>query len=269
MRFGNFHYRARRNRQQGYVLLYIVLLVTLVLIALSAEAPRVATQLRRDREEELIHRGAQYARAIKRYYKKVGAYPVRLEQLEDTNHIRFLRKRYKDPMTGEDFRLLHFGEVNLAPKTPGMGTGPGIAAGSGLAGPGGPASTGAVGPDGQRIPQGQAASPFVSFTQMGGKGPTLGGGPIIGVASTSKKQSLHVFNEKDHYKDWEFIYDPTMERCVSTTGCLINGPYNGPPKFGGGTIPGALNPSQMQPGQGQPGASPFGQPTSPFGTPQR
>jgi hypothetical protein len=89
------------------------------------------------------------------------------------------------------------------------------------------------------------------------------------VASTSEKQAFHVFNKKDHYKDWQFIYDPTSDR-----GGLIRGPYNGIPAFGGGTVPGAVTPSQMQAGSA--GSSGFGQqssplqnqPASPFGSQQ-
>ena len=45
--------------------------------------------MKRDREEEMIHRGTEYARAVKKYYKKFGRYPANLEQLENTNQIRF------------------------------------------------------------------------------------------------------------------------------------------------------------------------------------
>jgi len=51
--------------------------------------------------------------AIRRYVKKTGRYPSRLEELENTNNIRFLRKRYKDPLTNKDFKVLHVGEVQL------------------------------------------------------------------------------------------------------------------------------------------------------------
>ena len=37
-------------------------------------------------------------------------------------------------------------------------------------------------------------------------GPTFGGGPILGVASASKEKTIHVFLDKNHYKDWLFIY---------------------------------------------------------------
>ncbi len=91
----------------------LMLFVALLAIAAGALAPTIAFQVRRDREEEMIHRGVQYSRAIRRYVKKTGRYPSRLEELENTNNIRFLRKRYKDPLTNKDFKILHVGEVQL------------------------------------------------------------------------------------------------------------------------------------------------------------
>ena len=60
--------------------------------------PSITFDIKRDREEEMIHRGVQYSRAIRAYYKKFGRYPTKIEDLENTNNLRFLRKRYKDPM---------------------------------------------------------------------------------------------------------------------------------------------------------------------------
>src|ERR1041384_2101726 len=98
-----------RPRESGYVLLALMLTMTLILVALSIEAPRIGQQIKREKEEELVHRGRDYATAVKRFvHKNGGRYPTSLEQLEDTNHIRFLRKRYKDPTTGENiWRLVH------------------------------------------------------------------------------------------------------------------------------------------------------------------
>src|SRR5215471_9521054 len=105
---------SKSRSQKGYVLLSIMLMVTLMLIALAVEAPRLAQQIKREKEEELIHRGNEYRNAIKKYFRKFGRYPVSLDQLENTNNMRFLRKRYKDPFTGkDDWRLLHPGEVQL------------------------------------------------------------------------------------------------------------------------------------------------------------
>src|SRR5437868_5415524 len=100
--------------------------------------PSIVTQIRRDREEEMIHRGVQYARAIKRFYKTTGRYPANLQQLESfQSNKRFLRRRYLDPITGKPFRLLHYGEVKMFPMgvaglaAPGIATMPGAINGPG------------------------------------------------------------------------------------------------------------------------------------------
>src|SRR5207244_10701811 len=49
--------------------------------------------------------------------------------------------------------------------------------------------------------------------------PTFGGGPIVGVVSTSTKESIREFNKQNHYNDWQFIYDPSIDR-----GGLLNRP---------------------------------------------
>src|ERR1700675_1456048 len=106
------HSVARRS-ERGYILLMLMLFVALLAIAAGALAPSLGFRVKRDREEEMIHRGGQYSRALRKFVKKTGRYPTRLEELENTNNIRFLRKRYKDPITGKDFKLLHVGEVQL------------------------------------------------------------------------------------------------------------------------------------------------------------
>src|SRR4029077_19036443 len=70
-----------------------------------------------------------------------------------------------------------------------------------------------------------------SNSGSGLKGPTFGGGPILGVASASKAKSVRVFYDKNHYNDWLFIYVPQADR-----GGLLTGPVslNGPTgNFGG------------------------------------
>jgi len=110
--------RGERSGEEGYILLAVLFLVVMMLITLSIAVPKMAADIERDREMELIHRGKQYIRAVKLYYKKFGAYPPNLDALEKTNEIRFLRKRYKDPITGKDeWHLIHFGEN----KTPSYG----------------------------------------------------------------------------------------------------------------------------------------------------
>ena len=49
----------------------------------------------------------------------------------------------------------------------------------------------------------------------------FGGGPILGVASTSKAKTIREFNKKNHYNEWLFIYDPNSDR-----GGLLKGRSN-------------------------------------------
>jgi type II secretory pathway pseudopilin PulG len=107
---------GQTDAEDGYLLLTVLVMIFLVLLALSVAAPRLAKQIQRDKEREAVERGLQYRRAIQLYYKKFSAYPTDIKQLEKTNEIRFLRKRYKDPITGkDDWRLIHVGEAKVPP----------------------------------------------------------------------------------------------------------------------------------------------------------
>src|SRR5215472_5546311 len=107
----------RRNDEQGFMLVAVIVLVFLVMLTLSVAAPKVAQSLKRDREVEAIHRGNEYVRAIQLYYKKFGRYPGNMDQLEKSNNTRFLRQRYVDPLTGKaDWRLIHVGEAKTTVK---------------------------------------------------------------------------------------------------------------------------------------------------------
>jgi type II secretory pathway pseudopilin PulG len=106
--------RRARRREDGYVLLTLLLTVALMGIFALAVITPIKFDLQRDREQELIHRGVQYSRAIRNYYKKYGRYPTRLEDLDNTNNLRYLRKHYKDPVTGKDFKLLRYGDPDLS-----------------------------------------------------------------------------------------------------------------------------------------------------------
>jgi type II secretory pathway pseudopilin PulG len=108
--------RDSSSAEDGYLLLTVLVMVFLMLLVLSIAAPRVAKEIQRDKEREAVQRGLQYRRAIQLYYKKFGNYPTDVKQLENTNEIRFLRKRYKDPITGkDDWRLIHMGEAKVPP----------------------------------------------------------------------------------------------------------------------------------------------------------
>src|SRR5450432_4908545 len=96
--------RSRRSGhgnsgERGFALLVVFLIAAGIMISLYLEIPRVAFESQRNREEMLIERGEQYSRAIEVFFRKNKRYPSKLEDLENFNNLRFLRKRYKDPLT--------------------------------------------------------------------------------------------------------------------------------------------------------------------------
>jgi type II secretory pathway pseudopilin PulG len=190
--------RVEQEAEEGFMLVGLIVAIFLVLLALSVAAPKMAADLKRDREVEAVHRGDQYVRAIRVFYRKTHAYPGSIEQLEKTNNIRFLRQRYIDPMTGkDDWRLIHVGEAKttvkgffgqpLAGLTQGLGSAAGMASGGGI-------GTGAAG-SGQSAGSGSAfggsafgsSSPGGYSSGAGGLGgstmPTLGGSSSSGTPS--------------------------------------------------------------------------------------
>ena len=243
------------------MLLAVMLTLSLMLVALAIEAPRIAQQIKREKEEELVHRGKDYATAVKRFvHKNGGRYPLSIEQLEDTNHVRFLRKRYKDPITGEaDWRLVHVGEaqINIPVPNPGLSPGnaiaptnPGLGAGTNTP----PTGIAQTLPPGSQ--PGQTAPPQPGTGQLGSlttTGQTIGGGQIIGVASVSKGQSIKEFNDKDHYDEWFFVYDLKLEQSGGpgvaiaaprgSTGSTTGAPETQPPP----SAPGQPTPAPMPP----------------------
>ena len=87
----------------------------------------------------------------------------------------------------------------------------------------------------------------------------FGGGPIVGVASTSKEETIREFNHKHHYNQWQFIYDPTTDRggllmTPNQPPLMINNTPNQPqngPNSGPATQPMGNNPPQFPPDQNQ------------------
>jgi hypothetical protein len=82
--------------------------MTVMLIALAAALPSVYHESQREKEEELIFRGNEYARAIFLFQRQFQRFPKSVDELIRTNNIRFLRHAYKDPMNPKGkWRLVH------------------------------------------------------------------------------------------------------------------------------------------------------------------
>lgn len=99
----------RRRQDSGSALLLVFLMASLIAITLYMEIPRVAFDTQRQKEQLLIERGEQYKIAIRRFLQaNSNRWPASMDELESFNNRRFLRRRYKDPMTGKDeWRLIH------------------------------------------------------------------------------------------------------------------------------------------------------------------
>lgn len=103
----------RRRKESGFALLMVFLLAACVAITLYMEMPRVAFEAERQKELLLIDRGNQFKRAIQvfvndRTGNPMHRYPASIDELENFNNRRYLRRKYVDPMTGKDeWRLIH------------------------------------------------------------------------------------------------------------------------------------------------------------------
>ena len=211
----------------------VVLLIVMGIGAvwMAAALPAWRQQATREKEAELAFRGQQYVHALALYQRKngPGTRPPNLDVLVDN---KFLRKKYKDPITNDDFVPLY---TSTAPVVPGQPTGGGQAPGQGRAGA----------PGGGLASPGRAGQPGPVAGQPAGQpgGPTFGG-TIVGVASKSTAASIRLYNGASHYNEWQFV--------------LVNqapqaGPGGRPGGPGGRGGPGGIGPGIGGPGGQRPG----------------
>jgi hypothetical protein len=229
----------RKPRQDGYALLLVVFLCSVLLISAIAVSPNIVTQGRREKEQEMIWRGKQYVRAISLYRRKTGKFPASLEDLaKGQPGIHFLRKQYKDPFNKEDgsWRLIYLGPAGqlvgslnsnkfVAPfpvipnattlnstASPAAGSNAfsqGSAFGQGSSQPGGQNQTGSQGGANVPAPSGELPPGNVSDA------PAIVGGAIIGVGSKIDHSSVMIFNKARNYRLFEFIWDATKDLNLS------------------------------------------------------
>jgi len=97
----------RQRGDEGFALAALICLLTAVAVLTAIVVPVRVMQSRRETEAELIFRGQEYIRAIRKYQYKYGIYPSSVEDLISRDGYRFIRRQYKDPINGEDFRLIN------------------------------------------------------------------------------------------------------------------------------------------------------------------
>jgi type II secretory pathway pseudopilin PulG len=205
------------------------LLVSLAVMSvlMAALLPAWRHQAQREKEAELVFRGEQYVRAIRLWEMKMGP-GSRPPNFDILVQQKYLRKKYKDPMTEDgEFQPLYIGTNLPAPG----------GRGAGGRGPGGPAPAGRAGmpPAAQQPPQPSG---------VGG----LTGGGILGVASKSKESSILIYKGRSHYNEWTFVY-ANASSAPGGVGGQMPGGRGGSPFPGGRGLPGGRGPG----GRGGPG----------------
>jgi type II secretory pathway pseudopilin PulG len=201
-------------------------------VLMAAALPAWRTMMKREKEAELIFRGEQYARAIGLFQRKfAGAFPPSIDVLVEQ---KFLRRKYKDPMTPDgEFQVLYQAVPVPQPGAGAPGSRPGV---------GGP---GAVTPGAQPAPAQPGAQPTGVTGIRGG---------VIGVVSKSKEKAIRLYKGRDRYNEWHFVYTAVSQGIgapgSTTPGMVPGGPRQptGPAGPGGRmTFPGG--PQPMGPGQ--------------------
>jgi type II secretory pathway pseudopilin PulG len=220
--------------------------LSVMAVLMGAMFPVWSHMVRRDKEEELIFRGQQYARAIGLFQRKfANTAPPTIDLLVEQ---RFLRKKYKDPITNDDFQPLYANQQQQGVGAPAGSQRPGQTGSAELALP----APGAI---------------------QGRVGASVPGG-IIGVTSKSKETSIKIYNGRTKYNEWAFVFVQTAQRPTGP-GTQAPGQQQNPGQQGPGRFPSGLPGSQpstgfpgMQPNpQGGAPRPPVGFPGSPFGQP--
>lgn len=219
--------RPATQYEEGYILAGVMLLLAVFVIMLSIAVPKIREDIRHDQELETMQRGKQYIRAIQLFYKRFGRYPMSVDELEDTNGMRFLRRRYEDPLTrADDWKPVYFGQ-NKAPLTMGF-FGAVLNAGAAISlGTTDQARNSVLGtpPSSAFDSFGSGASTSDTSSQPSAFTAPSGGGPMIGVSPGKSKDSIIVYKTKSNYEEWEFVYDPAVDH-VNTRWTPPPGPPN-------------------------------------------
>jgi type II secretory pathway pseudopilin PulG len=177
------------NREKGYTLVAVAIGIAVLSIAIAAVAPAVSAIMRREREQELIFRGRQYARAIALFQRRYGRLPVTLDELYKARP-RTIRKLWKDPMCDcLDWYPLIQGTSEAVP------------------GAGGPPPGGPPGPGPGTTTYGGLQPTKAPTPAFGAPMGTIGNivGPIVGVRSRVRKEALKEWRGRRYYDEWRFI----------------------------------------------------------------
>ncbi|HEY7290553.1 MAG TPA: type II secretion system protein [Vicinamibacterales bacterium] len=224
---GQGHRSIRATREHGYAMAALLVAMSIAAIMMTVVMPVWKQMAQREKEEELVFRGQQYVRALRLFSMKyANASPPTLDVLVEQ---RFIRKKFKDPITNDDFQPILAGQpLPGTAQAQGASQGRGASSTSSGSSQGTPASPGGTSPTTSPMTS-STASPFgrgVSISSGSGTQPAAGQGRgvspigtpgagsvggIIGVVSKSTDKSLRVYNGRTHYNEWAFINTPQTQ----------------------------------------------------------
>jgi type II secretory pathway pseudopilin PulG len=228
--------RSPSRSEAGYNLVMLMVLLTILSIVLAASLPAWSNVIRRDKEEELIFRGLQYAEAIRVFQNRFQRPPIRLEELVEVEP-RSIRRLWKDPMTESGKWALIPLQGPTAPLQPQV--------------PADEDEQGRRDEDGDGEPDGQDGEDSEDGFGLPKK-EDIQVGPFKGVHSRSGKTSIMVFNGKDRYDEWHFTIDLFLAAATGPGGNPEQQrlPMNMSARWIGRPLPEFLQPRQ---GNGLPG----------------
>lgn len=230
-------YLEGQGGQRGYAMAALLVSIGVMTLLMSVLMPVWRHEAQREKEAELVFRGEQYARAINLYTRKMGGanYPPTLDILVQQ---RFLRKKYKDPMTKDgEFQVITAAGSQQGPGAQQPGGRRGAAPTTGLSQP--PRS-----PSSASTPN---PSPFAGAQSAGG---------ILGVRSKSIEAAIRIYRGGTHYNEWQFLFANVSNRPGLQGGRGIPGGPNGIDGRGRRGAPGMNVPGP--PGGPGGGTGPFG-----------
>ena len=270
--------RSRSPRaEEGYILLIMMMVATLLLISLAAAVPSIYVEGQREKEKELIFRGEQYARAIELFHTQFNRYPTSVKELLHTNNMSFLLQAYRDPMAKDGkWRFIHATANGIILDSKILGP-PGkqknVLGGANNSGASQTSNPQTSGQTSQANSQpgglGMGSFSLSGLGQNSGQnrqennssnffgGNKLVGVYIVGVASTSHQQSIGVFDNRTQYDEWEFLGVPGAPGAPNMGGAAVV-PTGQSPSSGPGSQPNSGGGFHL-------GPSPSSQPGSTFG----
>ena len=219
------------RRDEGFIMVALLVSMAVAAVWMTVLVPKWSTQALRQKEDDLIFRGEQYARAIALYYNKNQAYPPTVDVLVTQ---KFLRRKWKDPITGKDFLLVP------APSPTGQQAAQPVQ---------GPGRTGGAAPGAVGVAQG---------------GQLMSG--FMGVRSQSSATSIKLYQQQQVHNQWRFDMSDACQRMgTCNLGQQQGGPGRGGPVRGGDGRSGPPGPGGRAGEGGAPGGRSIGNAPAPPG----